>query len=104
MAMAHDIATIDNELDAARRDLHQTMAQFGHKVERTEAWLNPQELVKRHPWTSSCVAAAAGFVAGGGVNVSALEALALGALLTLRLWVRPANDHAPGDEHHEQPA
>ncbi|MGH8012664.1 MAG: hypothetical protein ACREQ4_09210 [Candidatus Binataceae bacterium] len=86
MATERETASIDHELELARQDLQETMAQFTRKFEHTEVQLNPNELLRNHIVIAACVAAAAGFVIGGGIDLSPLEGLVLGALMSFRFW------------------
>ncbi|MGH7917062.1 MAG: hypothetical protein ACREQE_06305 [Candidatus Binataceae bacterium] len=86
MATERETASIDRELELARQDLQETMAQLTRKFEHTEAQLSPNELLKNHLVIASCVAVAAGFVIGGGIDLSPLEGLILGALMSFRFW------------------
>src|SRR5690349_11394671 len=81
MAAEEELARIDRELDDARRDLRDTLEQVNEKVELAEAELRPVTIVRHHTLGVSCVAAALGFVAGGGLQAVRLEWIALGALL-----------------------
>jgi len=81
MAAEEELARIDRELDDARRDLRDTLEQVNDKVELAEAELRPVTIVRHHTLAVSCVAAALGFAAGGGLRTLRIEWLAIGALL-----------------------
>jgi hypothetical protein len=81
MAAEEELARIDRELDDARRDLRDTLERVNEKVELAEAEFRPVTIVRHHTFAVSCVAAALGFLAGGGLRTLRIEWLGLGALL-----------------------
>jgi hypothetical protein len=64
------ISKIEEELDGARRDLHETLsavnAKMGREVERVEGnfSLNPTEVLRNNLIGAACVAGLLGFVVG----------------------------------------
>jgi len=58
------IFEIENELNGARRDLHDTMSAVKAKVEHAEEELRPDRLVERYPVGASWLAGALGFFVG----------------------------------------
>jgi hypothetical protein len=65
MAAVEEISRIEGELDEARRDLRETMAQVHQKVEIVETELRPDfRVIKKYPFTSIGVLAALGFLVG----------------------------------------
>ena len=81
MVAEEELARIDRELDDARRDLRDTLELVNEKVELVESELRPVTIVRHHTVAVACLAAALGFIAGGGFKTLRLEWLALGALL-----------------------
>jgi hypothetical protein len=80
--MENNIERLHNELEEARRNFHQTVADVNQKVEIVSAQLQPENLLERHLPLAACVVGALGFAAGtnnGGVPI--LGTLILGGLL-----------------------
>jgi hypothetical protein len=63
-----ELAKIEEELDGARRDLHETLsavnAKMEHEVERVEETFSPEEMLRNNIVGASCIAALAGFLIG----------------------------------------
>lgn len=80
---------LEETLEEARRDLHETAEQMRQKVEQVE--LNPERvLVSHYPAATIGVAAAAGFIAGSALD-RIFEPIMFGLLLgfgTARLLSR----------------
>jgi len=64
MNAEEEISKIENELDGARRDLHETLSAVNAKVEREVESLRPEDLVRNHLGRASVIAGIAGFMAG----------------------------------------
>jgi hypothetical protein len=78
------IEKIENELEQAKQDLHQTIAEVNLKVEEVGTRLQPEGLVKRNPMAAACVAAALGYVAGSrGERLPILAAIIVGSLVAI---------------------
>ncbi len=62
------ISKIEEELDGARRDLHETLsavnAKMEREVERVEGNFNPTEVLRNNLIGAACVAGLLGFVLG----------------------------------------
>jgi len=62
------IAEIEEELDGARRDLHETLsaveAKMEQQVERAEGALQPQRILRDNVVGAACVAGILGFAVG----------------------------------------
>jgi hypothetical protein len=100
MAAQEEAARIDRELEEARRDLRATLEQVNHKVEKVEANLRPDAIIKRNTLAVSCIAAALGFFAGRGDKPLRLEWLAIGALLGSAIGVS-SNGNGDGNASTE---
>ena len=63
-----EIAQIEEELDGARRDLHETLsaveAKVGQQVERAEVALKPDRFIRDNFLGAACVAGVLGYMAG----------------------------------------
>jgi hypothetical protein len=63
-----ELAKIEEELDGARRDLHETLsavnAKMEREVERVEETFSPEEMLRNNIVGASCIAALAGFLIG----------------------------------------
>jgi hypothetical protein len=63
-----ELAKIEEELDGARRDLHETLsavnAKMEREVERVEETFSPEEMLRNNIIGASCIAALAGFLIG----------------------------------------
>ena len=68
MTTDQEISKIEDELEGARGDLRDTMAEVNHKVERAEVALYPEQLVRSYPVGASCLAGALGFLIGSMTN------------------------------------
>jgi hypothetical protein len=83
--MEDNIDTIINELEAARQNLHQTVAEVNQKVAQEVAavtQLQPERLVERHLLLAACIAGALGFATGNsGQRLTGVATLFLGGLL-----------------------
>jgi len=65
MAAAEEISRIESEIDDARRDLHETLAQVHQKVEIVEAELRPDlRVIDSYPLAALGVSALLGFLIG----------------------------------------
>jgi len=92
--MEDNVGQIESELEEARQDLHQTVAEVNQKVEAAATQLQPEHLVERHPLLSVCIAGALGFTLGNRAN-RGLGFLVLGGLLGVALsevWNDGAGD------------
>lgn len=92
--MGNNIGQIENELEEARQDLHQTVTEVNQKVEAVATHLQPEHLVERHPLLSVCIAGALGFALGNRES-RGLGFLVLGGLLGVTLsevWNDRAGD------------
>lgn len=79
-----DIAKIENELEQARQDLHQTMTEVNQKVEDVGTRLQPESILKRNPVAAACAAGALGYLAGSrGERIPILAALILGGFVAV---------------------
>ncbi len=65
MAAVEEISRIESEIEDARRDLHETLAQAHQKVEIVEAELRPDHVViQAYPLSSVVIGAVVGFMVG----------------------------------------
>ena len=94
------IARIEEELDGARRDLHETLsavdAKVGQEVERAEVVLSPQKLLRDNLVGASCVAGVLGFIAGSSKYRKVVGPAVLVAL-GYTIWRGLANQRSDGD-------
>ena len=81
MERLSETARLDRELEQAQRDLRDTLEQVNHKVERVEARLRPQALVRSNPLALPLLAGVLGFFAGSDRQPRPLRWVAMGALL-----------------------
>ena len=72
----NEVSKLENDLDEARAELHQTLAQINQKVDTQ--LIRPENILRRHPLASLGLAGVAGFAAG----VSRDRATMLGAFGT----------------------
>jgi hypothetical protein len=87
MERLSETARLDRELEQAQRDLRDTLEQVNHKVERVEARLRPQALVRSNPLALPLLAGVLGFFAGSDRQSRPLRWVAMGALLGAALAV-----------------
>lgn len=87
MERLSETARLDRELEQAQRDLRDTLEQVNHKVERVEARLRPQALVRSNPLALPLLAGVLGFFAGSDRQPRPLRWVAMGALLGAALAV-----------------
>lgn len=80
MSAQEEIPRIDSELEEARRAFQETILQVNRKVRTIEDRFSPELLVRRHPVTLSCAAAALGFLMGSWGERTTAEAFILGGL------------------------
>jgi hypothetical protein len=79
MPAAEEISRIESEIDEARRDLHETMAQVHQKVEVVEAELRPDRIaIQRYPLAALGIGAALGFLIGHKSNRAILGPIIVG--------------------------
>ena len=91
-----DITKIENDLEQARQDLHQTMAEVNLKVEEVSTRLQPESIVKRNPVAAACVAGALGYIAGSrGERLPILAAVILGSLVGVIVKWNPDPESEP---------
>ena len=65
MAASEEISRIEDEIEDARRDLHETLAQAHQKVEIVEAELRPDLMViQEYPLAAVGLGAVLGFLVG----------------------------------------
>jgi len=105
-----ELAKIEEELDGARRDLHETLsavnAKMEHEVERVEETFSPEEMLRNNIIGASCMAALAGFLIGssrykGIVGPAVLAAIGYGIWSGL---TEPPNDQeVPSDKDGAEP-
>jgi hypothetical protein len=99
--MEHNIDTIINALEEARRNLHQTVTEVNQKVATVSTQLQPERVVERHLLLAVCIAGALGFATGkGGGRSSGVTTLLLGGLLGAMLT--EASNH--GFRNHDTTA
>jgi len=87
MERLSETARLDRELEQAQRDLRDTLEQVNHKVERVEARLRPQALVRSNPLVLPLLAGVLGFFAGSDRQPRPLRWVAMGVLLGAALAV-----------------
>ena len=87
MERLSETARLDRKLEQAQRDLRDTLEQVNHKVERVEARLRPQALVRSNPLALPLLADVLGFFAGSDRQPRPLRWVAMGALLGAALAV-----------------
>ena len=81
MPAAEEITRIESEIDDARRDLHETMAQVHQKVEVVEAELRPDRIaIQRYPLAALGVGAVLGFLVGHKSDRAILGPLVVGLI------------------------
>ena len=78
-----EITKIENDLEQARQDLHQTMVEVNQKVEEVGTRLQPDSIVRRNPVAAACVAGALGLLAGSRDKIPILAALILGGAVAV---------------------
>ena len=81
MEQPNETAQVDRELEQARDDLRETLEQVNHKVEKIEARLRPQAIMRSNPFVLPLVAGLLGFFAGSDSKLRPLRWVAAGALL-----------------------
>jgi hypothetical protein len=72
---------LDRELEEAHRDLRETLEQVNHKVERVEARLHPQAIMRNNPVALPLLAGLLGFFAGSDRQPRPLRWVVIGALV-----------------------
>jgi ElaB/YqjD/DUF883 family membrane-anchored ribosome-binding protein len=98
MNMADEMTQIEDDLDEARAELHQTLEQVNQKVEAIGLRLTqPENVLRLFPLFSICLAGAAGFAAGSVRNRRRMfGAFATGLLAGFIVTRRSSHD----DSHH----
>ena len=100
MEQLSETARLDKELEQAQRDLRDTLEQVNHKVERVEARLRPQALVRSNPLALPLLAGVLGFFTGSDRQLRPLRWIAIGALLGAALSVA----HRGGNNGSNRPS
>jgi len=81
MAAAEEISRIESEIDDARRDLHETMAQVHQKVEIVEGELRPDlQIIDKYPLAAVGVGAVLGFLIGNKTDRPLLGPVLVGLI------------------------
>jgi ElaB/YqjD/DUF883 family membrane-anchored ribosome-binding protein len=98
MNMADEMTQIEDDLDEARAELHQTLEQVNQKVEAIGTRLiHPENVLRLHPVLSICLAGAAGFAAGSARSRRRIfGAFATGLLVGFIVKRRASHE----DSHH----
>jgi hypothetical protein len=74
-------ALIDHELEDAQRDFRDTLNRVNQKVERVEARLRPQEIIRNNTVALSLLAGVLGYFAGLDEHPRPLQWVVMGALV-----------------------
>jgi hypothetical protein len=99
MNMTDEVAKIENDLDQARTELHQTLEQVNQKVEAVGRWLiQPDSVLRRYPLLSISLAGAVGFATGSASNRSRMFGAFATGLLAGFITKRPSSQ---GDPRHD---
>ncbi|MDO8434038.1 MAG: hypothetical protein Q7S58_16695 [Candidatus Binatus sp.] len=81
MPAGEEISRIESEIDDARRDLHETMAQVHQKVEIVESELRPgHKMIQAYPLAALGVGAVLGFLIGNKTHRPTLGPVILGLI------------------------
>ncbi len=100
LIMREDISELQDELNDAKEDLQQDLFEVKEKAESVEAELEPRNIIRGHPAVAVGIAAAMGFVLGGGLRSSVARALVLfGGRLIIRELVVSAVASAGRSTH-----
>jgi hypothetical protein len=90
------ISKNQDERDAARQDLRDTLTAVNAKVERVGEDFRPEQLIRTHPAAASFLAAGFGFLLGSTVKPRGsgpiIIAAALGLAIAMRHPSRTGND------------
>jgi hypothetical protein len=81
MEVRSETARVDQELEAAQRDLRDTLEQFNRKVEQVEARFQPQSIIRSNPVALPLIAGVLGFFAGSDSQARPFPWISIGALL-----------------------
>jgi hypothetical protein len=96
-----EAASIELELEDARRDLRDTLKEINHRietvVENVEENLYPDHIIKSHILAAVGGAVVLGFVAGGGGRTPWLEWLAIGGLIASTIGTPTNNGDGSSD-------
>jgi len=94
--MMDEVATIENELDQARSELHHTLEQVSQKIQVAGMGLTqPENVLRRSPLLSICLAGTAGLIAGLSRNQTKIfGAFATGLLAGYILELRSLEANA----------
>lgn len=99
MTTGERISEKEDQLDDARRDLHDTMTEVDEKLERTGLAVHPGQLVRTHPVAATCLAGALGFLVGAKANPVLGRGMMLG-LLGYAIW-RGLSEDGSGEDAGE---
>jgi len=108
-----ELAKIEEELDGARRDLHETLsavnAKMEREVERVEETFSPEEMLRSNIVGASSIAALAGFLIGsskykGIVGPVVLAAVGYGIWSGLAQAENDQDNEAQSDEDGRESA
>jgi uncharacterized membrane protein YebE (DUF533 family) len=81
MAAAEEISRIESEIEDARRDLRETLAQAHQKVEIVEAELRPDlQAIHAYPLSAVGLGAVLGFMVGNKTDRPMLGAVIIGMI------------------------
>jgi ElaB/YqjD/DUF883 family membrane-anchored ribosome-binding protein len=92
MTNREQISANQTELDDARQDLRDTLAEVNDKVGRTEDEMRPDHIIESHPVGASLIAGALGFLFGSIVNSRGAGPIVIAALLGVAISRHGSND------------
>jgi hypothetical protein len=101
MSSEQQISRTLDEQSEVRQDLHDTLCEFGAKVERAESNLRPGHIVENHPVACALIASLTGFMIGSAFDSRRGGGLIVGAVLGCALLIR--SSRGAGGRYGEQP-
>jgi hypothetical protein len=81
MEQQSETTRVDRELEQAHLDLRETLEQVNHRIQRFEARLRPQAIVRSNPIAMPLLAGLLGFLAGCDDEPGPLRWVIIGSLM-----------------------
>jgi hypothetical protein len=97
MSSEEEIAKLQEEQEAARQDLRDTLNEVNAKIEQVESDLRPDHMIESHPVGASIVAGALGFLMGTRLKSRLTGPIMIAAVIGFVLSRRTSKEGSESD-------